>query len=58
VADVQPPDLETRIAILQTKSIRDRLHVPDEVLHYNRVEVRREHPPARGRCSGWPPSPP
>jgi len=34
VADVQPPDLETRIAILQTKSIRDRLHVPDEVLHY------------------------
>lgn len=34
VADVQPPDLETRIAILQMKALRDRLAVPDEVLHY------------------------
>ena len=34
VVDVQPPDLETRIAILQLKAIRDRLAVPDEVLHF------------------------
>jgi chromosomal replication initiator protein len=34
VVDVQPPDLETRIAILQLKAIRDRLHVPDEVHHF------------------------
>jgi chromosomal replication initiator protein len=34
VVDVQPPDLETRIAILQLKSIRDRLPVPDDVLHF------------------------
>jgi chromosomal replication initiator protein len=34
VADVQPPDLETRIAILQTKALRDDLAVPDDVLHY------------------------
>jgi chromosomal replication initiator protein len=34
VADVQPPDFETRIAILQTKALRDRLSVPDDVLHY------------------------
>jgi chromosomal replication initiator protein len=34
VADVQPPDVETRIAILQTKALRDRLSVPDDVLHY------------------------
>jgi len=34
VVDVQSPDLETRIAILQLKSIRDRLPVPDDVLHY------------------------
>ncbi|HJP66736.1 MAG TPA: chromosomal replication initiator protein DnaA [Actinomycetota bacterium] len=34
VVDVQPPDLETRIAILQLKAIRDRLHVPDDVQHF------------------------
>jgi chromosomal replication initiator protein len=30
--DVQPPDLETRIAILQLKALRDGIEVPDEVL--------------------------
>ena len=34
VVDVQPPDLETRIAILQMKALRDNLSVPDEVLHF------------------------
>jgi chromosomal replication initiator protein len=34
VVDVQPPDLETRIAILQKKGIRDALTVPDSVLHF------------------------
>ncbi|MEX0991308.1 MAG: chromosomal replication initiator protein DnaA [Actinomycetota bacterium] len=32
--DVQPPDLETRIAILQLKAHRDRIEVPDEVLEF------------------------
>ena len=32
--DVQPPDLETRIAILQKKAERDGLGVPDPVLHF------------------------
>src|SRR5207245_2721812 len=30
--DVQPPDLETRIAILQLKATRDGIDVPFEVL--------------------------
>ena len=30
--DVQPPDLETRIAILQLKARRDQIEVPDDVL--------------------------
>jgi chromosomal replication initiator protein len=30
--DVQPPDLETRIAILQLKANRDHIDVPDDVL--------------------------
>jgi chromosomal replication initiator protein len=34
VVDVQPPDLETRIAILQMKALRDRLAVSDDVLHF------------------------
>ena len=32
--DVQPPDLETRIAILQLKAQRDQLRVPDEVMEF------------------------
>ncbi len=32
--DVQPPDLETRIAILRKKSEDDGIHMPDEVIEY------------------------
>ncbi len=32
--DVQPPDLELRIAILQMKTHRDGISVPDAVLHF------------------------
>ncbi len=31
---MQPPDLETRIAILQLKAQRDELHVPDDVIEF------------------------
>jgi chromosomal replication initiator protein len=34
VVDIQPPDLETRIAILQMKALRDHLAVTDDVLHF------------------------
>jgi chromosomal replication initiator protein len=34
LTDVQPPDLETRIAILRKKAIHERLLVPDEVLEF------------------------
>ena len=32
ITDVQPPELETRLAILRTKAEGERTHVPDEVL--------------------------
>ena len=34
VTDIQPPDLETRIAILHSKARRESLVVPEEVLRY------------------------
>jgi chromosomal replication initiator protein len=39
VTDVQPPALETRLAILRTKAEREPLPVPDEVLEYIATNV-------------------
>jgi chromosomal replication initiator protein len=34
ITDIQPPDLETRLAILQTKANTERLPVPQDVLNF------------------------
>jgi chromosomal replication initiator protein len=34
ITDIQPPDLETRLAILRNKSERDRVMVPDDTLEF------------------------
>src|SRR5205807_356675 len=34
ITDIQPPDLETRLAILRKKAEREPTHVPDEVLEF------------------------
>jgi chromosomal replication initiator protein len=34
ITDVQPPDLETRIAILRKKAVGERLQAPDDVLEF------------------------
>ena len=34
ITDIQPPELETRIAILRKKAAQDKLNAPDEVLEF------------------------
>lgn len=34
LADIQPPDFETRCAILRKKREEDKIKIPDDVLHY------------------------
>jgi chromosomal replication initiator protein len=41
ITDVQPPELETRIAILRKKAQMDRLDVPDEVLEIIASSIER-----------------
>lgn len=40
VTDIQPPDLETRIAILRKRAEDDHLQIPDEVLEFIASNVR------------------
>ena len=41
ITDVQPPELETRIAILRKKAQMDRLEVPDDVLELIASSIER-----------------
>ena len=40
IADIQPPELETRVAILQKKAETDKINLPDEVLHFLASSIR------------------
>ena len=40
VTDIQPPDFETRVAILRHKAERDHIRIPDEVLCFAAENIR------------------
>ncbi|HEX5268767.1 MAG TPA: chromosomal replication initiator protein DnaA [Acidimicrobiales bacterium] len=40
ITDVQPPELETRLAILRKKAMSERTEIPDEVLGFIAVHVK------------------
>lgn len=56
ITDIQPPDYETRIAILRKKSQADKKNVPDEVIEYVAKNIKsniRELEGAINRISAY-----
>jgi len=41
IVDIQPPDFETRLAILQAKASRRPIHIPNDVLTYIATQIER-----------------
>ena len=58
ITEVQPPELETRLAILQTKAEHEQVDVPDDVLEFIATHVKDNIRELEGDPhSGPPPSP-
>jgi chromosomal replication initiator protein len=40
IADIQPPELETKVAILKKKADMEKIYIPDEVAYYLASKVK------------------
>jgi chromosomal replication initiator protein len=40
IADIQPPELETKVAILKKKAEMEKIYIPDEVAYYLAAKVK------------------
>ncbi len=49
IADIQPPDLETRMAILRAKGEQMNVGIPDEVIDFLAQQGAEQHPRAGGQ---------
>ena len=50
ITDIQPPELETRIAILRKKAQQEGLNAPPEVLEFIASQDLHQHPGTGGRA--------
>ena len=57
ITDIQPPDLETRLAILRNKAERDHSPVPAETLEFIARASPATSASSKGRSSASPPTP-
>ena len=49
IADIQPPDIETKVAILRKKAEAERVEIPENVALFIASKVQDEHPRAGGQ---------
>ncbi len=51
IAEVESPDLETRVAIVKHKAEQEKLELPDEVALYMAAHIKQQRPRARRRAA-------
>ena len=51
IAEVETPDLETRVAILKRKAEIEKVNLPDEVALYLAAHIKTQRPRAGGRAA-------
>ena len=53
IADLEPPDLETKVAILKRKADMDGIDLPDDIAIYIAGKIKSNVRELKARSSGW-----